>query len=168
MGLYIKGILLALLGVSTLSACKKNKVVCYDSVYQIPFYISFVGFPLESLDTIIVAKYPVGDNFTNYTSIDTILSFGLTIENDTSSILFRANGSAFLGYKETEFKIVLLGVSDTFYVKEAKYMQPRRFIANENCGGARQHSVSPYEININGLIINSISYNRSIYLKNNL
>lgn len=165
MRLYNKGILIVLLGLCVLGACKKKEVVCYDSVYEIPVYISFVGFPLESLDTVIVAEYPVGDNFTNSISIDTILSYGLTIKNDTSSILYRSSDWPYQGFNETEHKIFLSGESDTFYIKDAKYMKPRRFLAEENCGSARQHAAGPSEININGLIINSISYNHCIYLK---
>lgn len=163
-----KGILIVLLCLSALGGCKKKEVVCYDSVYEIPFYISFVGFPLESLDTVIVAEYPVGDNFTNYISIDTILSYGLKIKNDTSGILYRARDWAYQGFNETEHKIFLLGESDTFYVKDAKYMKPSRFLAKENCGSARQQTAGPSEININGLIINTIYNNHTIYLKNNL
>lgn len=163
MQLYNKGILMVLLCLSALSACKKE-VVCYDGVYEIPYDISFVGFPLESLDTVIVAEYPVGDNFTNHTSIDTILSYGLTIKNDTSGILYKAKDLRVQGLKKREYKIFLLGESDTFYVKDAKYMKPRRFLAKENCSSGRLHTVGPYEININGLIINSIS-DHTIYLK---
>jgi hypothetical protein len=143
------------------SGCKKKIVHCEDSMYEIPFGLAFVGFNAASVDTLIRVSYSPGSNFSDPVKTDTFFTLTPVLNNDTFY-------SAIAGNRYIECKIYLPGETDTFFIKDVKYPEPRKWDEPENCLSARATTASPYELQLNGTVMqpdwHSLqSYN--IYLK---
>lgn len=160
-----KNYFLALVAIILFVSCNKvPKVHCKDLIYEIPVYISFVGFNVADLDTIVIENYSVGSNFSSLLTKDTIVPYGLMVKNDSSNIILKSKDRALGCNKYSEYKIYPLGLKDTFFIKDIKYIVADEWDTKGECR-SREHDVDPYEINLNGAIVTSKYPNHSIYLK---
>lgn len=141
------------------SGCiKEKKVHCADHISEILYYVSFVGFRPEILDTILIHR------FSNTTAWDTtylVTDTSLKVINDTSSsTLYLQPGS--------RYKISFTQSPLTFELKDPQYPKGREFVAIGNCNSARSSVSPPTEITVNGVQqkLDVVSINKAVvYLK---
>ncbi len=118
---------------------KGKKVHCKDHISEIPYYVVFVGFKPEVLDTILVYQYSDNGRDTNYYVVDT----SLTVINDTSSPVLYF-------YPGWQYRITFSESPAVFELKNPQYPKGREFEAIGDCTSARSNVSTPESITVNG------------------
>jgi hypothetical protein len=122
------------------AGCKKKKVHCVDDISPIPYWVSFIGFDPEVLDTIQVHRYSNDprDSSANYLVSDTAVTFS----NDTSSpILYFHPGWI--------YEISFLNDERKFELRDPQYPKAKEW-DGESCSSLRFWVSPPTSISVNG------------------